>query len=93
MNRPSNIPESFHEAAALRTLPRIAPSIYAPSMATLLASDVKREVSRQAWEEMKPRIQKLYMDQNRPFPHVARVLRKEYGFEPTYAHNFLPGFP
>jgi hypothetical protein len=90
MNRSSNIRESFNEAAALQLLPRIAPSSYAPSMATVVASDVKREVSRQAWEEMKPRIQQLYMDQNRPFPHVARALREEYGFEPTYAQNLVP---
>jgi hypothetical protein len=89
MNRSSNIRESFNEAAALQLLPRIAPSSYAPSMATVVASDVKREVSRQAWEEMKHRIQQLYIDQNRPFPHVARALREEYGFEPTYAQNLV----
>jgi hypothetical protein len=93
MNRHSNTRESFNEAAALQLLPHIAPSSYIPSMATVVASDVNREVSREAWEEMKPRIQQLYMDQNKPFPRVARALREEYGFEPTYAQNLFPDFP
>jgi hypothetical protein len=84
MNTHSRLREPFNEAAALQLLPRIAPSNCAPSIASSVASEVKREASRQEWEQMKPRIEHLYIDQNKPFPYVTRVLRKEYGFEPTY---------
>jgi hypothetical protein len=93
MNLHRNIRESFNEAAALQLLPHIETSSYAPRMATAVTSDVKREISRQAWEGMKPRIQQLYMDQNKPFPQVVRAIREEYGFEPTYAHHVLPELP
>lgn len=46
----------------------------------------KREMSRQQWEEMKPLIQRIYIDENKPFPYLAHILVTEYGFEPTYDH-------
>ena len=42
-----------------------------------------RELNRQQWEDLKPLIQRIYIEENRPFPVLANVLRDEYGFEPT----------
>jgi hypothetical protein len=44
----------------------------------------KRDMSRQQWENMKPLIQRIYIDENKPFPYLAQILRTERGFEPTY---------
>jgi hypothetical protein len=42
-----------------------------------------REVARKQWEALKPLIQRIYIDENKPFPYLAKILREEYGFEPT----------
>jgi hypothetical protein len=42
-----------------------------------------REISRQQWEGLKPLIQRVYIDENKPFPYLADILRKDHGFEPT----------
>jgi Clr5 domain len=42
-----------------------------------------REATRQQWEALKPLIQRIYMDEDKPFPYLAKILRDEYGFEPT----------
>lgn len=49
----------------------------------------KRSISRQEWEDVKPVIQRVYLDENKPFPYLARILRTEHGLEPTYAHLSL----
>jgi len=49
----------------------------------------KRSISRQEWEDMKDLIQRVYLDENKPFPYLAHILRTEHGFEPTYAHLSL----
>jgi hypothetical protein len=43
-----------------------------------------REMTRQQWESLKPLIQRIYMEENKPFPYLERILRDEHGFEPTY---------
>jgi len=43
-----------------------------------------REITRQQWETFKPLIQQIYIDKSKPFPYLAKILRDEYGFEPTY---------
>jgi hypothetical protein len=43
----------------------------------------KHEMSRQQWEDMKPLIQRIYIDENKPFPYLAHILRTEHGFIPT----------
>jgi Clr5 domain len=43
----------------------------------------KHGMSRQQWEDMKPLIQRIYLDENKPFPYLAHALCTEYGFEPT----------
>lgn len=49
----------------------------------------KRSISEQEWEDVKPLIQRVYLDENKPFPYLAYILRTEHGFEPTYAHLSL----
>lgn len=38
---------------------------------------------RQQWEALKPVVEKIYIQENKPFTYLADVLRKEHGFEPT----------
>ncbi|KAF4627744.1 hypothetical protein G7Y89_g10410 [Cudoniella acicularis] len=42
-----------------------------------------REMTRQQWESLKSLIQRIYIDENKPFRYVAKVLREEHSFEPT----------
>ena len=42
-----------------------------------------RDETRQKWESLKPLIQRIYIDENKPFPYLAKILREEHGFEPT----------
>jgi hypothetical protein len=42
-----------------------------------------REMSRQQWEKLKPLIKRVYIEEKKTFPHLAKILRKEHGFEPT----------
>jgi len=43
----------------------------------------KREMSRQQWESLKPFIQRIYIDEDKPFPYLAKKLSLEHGFEIT----------
>jgi len=43
-----------------------------------------REATRQQWETLKPLIKRIYIDEDKPFPYLARILREEHQFEPTY---------
>lgn len=42
-----------------------------------------REMARQQWETFKPLIKQIYIDESKPFPYLAKILRDEYDFEPT----------
>jgi hypothetical protein len=42
-----------------------------------------RETTKQQWEFLRPLIQRIYIDENRPFPYLAKILREEHGFQPT----------
>ena len=42
-----------------------------------------REMTRQQWESLKPLIQRVYIEENKPFPYLVNILRDEHGFEPT----------
>jgi hypothetical protein len=46
-----------------------------------------REAARQRWEELKPIIQRIYIEEDRSYPYLANILRTQYGFETTY--NYL----
>jgi hypothetical protein len=37
----------------------------------------KREASRQQWESLKPLVQRLYLDDDKPFPYLAQIFRSE----------------
>jgi len=42
-----------------------------------------RDMNRHQWEALKPLIQRVYIDDNKPFPYLAQIFRQDYGFEPT----------
>ncbi|KAE9376184.1 TPR-like protein [Stipitochalara longipes BDJ] len=42
-----------------------------------------REATRLRWEELKPLIQRVYIDEDRPYPYLATLLRTEHRFETT----------
>lgn len=42
-----------------------------------------RDMTRQQWENLKPLIQEVYIEKNKPFPYLAKILRDKHGFEPT----------
>jgi hypothetical protein len=42
-----------------------------------------REMTRKQWEDLKPLIEQTYIKEDKPFPYLAEVLRRDYGFEPT----------
>ncbi|PMD30601.1 hypothetical protein L207DRAFT_641537 [Hyaloscypha variabilis F] len=39
-------------------------------------------MTKQQWDNLKPLIEQIYIEENRPFPYLAEVLRKDHGFEP-----------
>jgi Clr5 domain len=41
------------------------------------------ETTKQQWERLKPLIQKIYIEENKPFSYLAKILRDEHSFEPT----------
>ena len=43
-----------------------------------------REAARQRWEELKPIIQRVYIEEDRPYPYLAHLLRTQHRFETTY---------
>jgi hypothetical protein len=43
-----------------------------------------REAARQRWEELKPIIQRVYIEEDRPYPYLAHLLRTQHKFETTY---------
>jgi hypothetical protein len=60
-----------------------SPTQKVPTVWTISRAKGRREMSRQQWQTVKPLIQRIYIDENRPFPYLAQILRAEYGFEPT----------
>ncbi|PMD45824.1 TPR-like protein [Hyaloscypha variabilis F] len=42
-----------------------------------------REATRLRWEELKPLIQRVYIDEDKPYPYLANLLRTEHRFETT----------
>ncbi|PMD38715.1 hypothetical protein L207DRAFT_584112 [Hyaloscypha variabilis F] len=41
------------------------------------------ELKRQQWESLKPLIQRVYIEEDKPFHYVADILSNEHGFEPS----------
>lgn len=42
-----------------------------------------RETTRRQWEVLKPIIQHIYIEEDKPFSYLANILREEHDFEPT----------
>jgi hypothetical protein len=40
----------------------------------------RQTLSKQGWEDLKPLIQKLYIDENRKFTYIADIIREDHGF-------------
>jgi len=48
------------------------------------SNTIPRQVlSKEQWEELRPLISRLYIDENRTFKAVARVLQESHNFVPT----------
>src|SRR4051794_25739092 len=43
----------------------------------------KRQPTKADWEMMKPKIKRLYIDQNLKLSEVQEMIKAEFGFEPT----------
>jgi hypothetical protein len=43
-----------------------------------------REASRQRWEALKHVIQRVYIEEDRPYPYLAHLLKTQHGFATTY---------
>jgi hypothetical protein len=43
----------------------------------------RQVLTRDKWDELKPVIRQLYVDEHLPYPKVASILRASYGFLPT----------
>jgi len=56
--------------------------------ATLVVSDTvvtpRQVLSKEQWENLRPLITRLYIDENKTFKSVAAVLRELHNFVPTY---------
>ena len=74
---------SFHGTPTSDRACQYQPVEQKPQVGMLQGTKEKREISRQQWEDMKSIIQRIYIDENKPFPYLAHTLRTEHGFEPT----------
>jgi hypothetical protein len=71
------LPEQLYPFSSVQPIP--------PVQAPRSRTRVKLSMSGREWEDVKPLIQRVYLDENKPFLYLARILRAEHGFEPTYA--------
>lgn len=71
----SSHPVFFHD---LEQHPQIIEADSQEPGKTRLGGDIK-----QRWESLKPLIQRIYIEEDKPFPYLAKVLREEHGFDPT----------
>lgn len=44
---------------------------------------VKRQLTKDEWDALKPDIRKLYIDENKSFSQVSSVLKNDHQFNPT----------
>ena len=87
-------PRSFYTASHIRltypiTMDHSTPLSPATSPYKFCDIDARtvgvREAARQRWEELKPIIQRVYIEEDRPYPYLAQLLQTQHGFETTYA--------
>jgi len=49
-------------------------------------------LSKAEWEELRPIITRLYIDQDLTLTEVIKVIAQDYGFIPTYVQHAEPHF-
>jgi len=49
-----------------------------------ITNSVKRQLTKDEWETLKPIIKQLYIVENKSFPEVSSVLQNEHRFSPTF---------
>jgi hypothetical protein len=81
---PTFFPQRRQRPASIdMAMPLECPSQIVPKEGQVSANPGIRAMSRQQWEELKPLIEQTYVQENKPFPYLAEVLRRDHGFEPT----------
>jgi hypothetical protein len=50
---------------------------------------LRKQLSGEEWEELKPLIQTLYIEEGRTFAYIANILREGHNFKPTYDPPYL----
>jgi hypothetical protein len=50
---------------------------------TLPAPRLRQQLSREQWENLKPLIRRLYIEENRTFTYITDFLAKAHNFRPT----------
>jgi hypothetical protein len=73
-------PEVFYIDSSL---PLELPTHTVPDEGPISVNLGAREATRQRWEELKPFIKQTYIKENKPFPYLAEILRRDHSFEPT----------
>lgn len=64
----------------------IAPTIPCLGQGNTSLPPITRQVlSKDKWEELKPLIRRLYIDENKPFRKISALLQESHGFAPTKA--------
>ena len=72
------------ELSLISSMQRLTPAETSPP-----SGRGKSSLSRQQWEDLKPVIQRVYIDEGKPFPYLAAILRTEHGVQPTYVPRIL----
>jgi hypothetical protein len=71
---------------AVSSLPDQVPDLSRASWSTLKASQTirrRRQPSEDEWQDLKPVIKTLYIDESMTLRRVSEILRDDYGFFPT----------
>jgi hypothetical protein len=83
------VPESLVRDGDDCDTPQADAATTAATAATAATADTtkplsqRRQLSREDWEKIKPRIKLLYIDERQSLQQVANVLGDEFGFVPT----------
>ena len=60
-----------------------SPSKSVPNDGYMALDSGVQTATRRQWENLKPLIKQIYIEENKPFRYLAEVLRDGHGFEPT----------
>lgn len=67
----------------IRNVMETQDSAQSPTSDSQPSSASAPKISKQAWEDLRPLIRRLYIDENRRFKYIANVIREEIGKLPT----------